>query len=275
MSIDQWLKLATAKLDKAGIGSARLDALILLEDSFAKERSFILTHPETSVSKTRLKRLNSRLKRRLAHEPMAYIRGYSEFYGRKFKVNKHVLEPRPESEPIISLLKTLELAPMVSIADVGTGSGCLGISAALELHSANIDLYDIDASALAVAKHNMVLHELRLKAYKRDLLRHSVRAYDIVLANLPYVPDRYKINRSASMEPSIAIFGGKDGLDIYRRLFEQLTKFNWKPKYILTEALPPQHDHLRDIASRAGFELVAADGFVQLFSFNPARPPQE
>lgn len=275
MSIDQWLKNATVKLSKAGIGSARLDALILLEDSFEKDRSYILAHQESMISKSRLKKLNSRLKRRMSHEPMAYIRGYSEFYGRKFKVNKHVLEPRPESEPIISLLKNLKLLASASIADIGTGSGCLGISAAFELHLTKIDLYDIDASALAVAKHNTVMHELRLKTFKRDLLRSPPRSYDVILANLPYVPDHYKINRSAVMEPSIAIFGGKDGLDLYRRLFGQLAKFSWKPKYVLTESLPPQHRDLQDIAGLAGFELLKVDGFVQLFSFNPAGPPQE
>lgn len=317
MIAGKWLEDATAKLEKAGIGSARLDALILLEDCLGKDRGSVLAHPETDISKTRLKRLNDRLKRRVKHEPMAYIRGYSEFYGRKFKVNRHVLEPRPESEPMIDMLIEIvkknmqsqgsdgvqdsgerrteaymkyaegaaqpvtqqsiessgrtagsasrQTGASLSIADVGTGSGCLGISAALELHNHNVDLYDIDASALAVAKHNMAMHELRLKAYKRDLLSRYVRPYDIILANLPYVPDHFKINRAATLEPKLAIFGGKDGLDIYRRLFEQLLRFSWKPQFVLTESLPPQHTNLSKIALDSGYRLSKTDGFIQAF----------
>lgn len=265
MKAELWLHTSTKKLTDAGIGSARLDSLILLEDCLQKDRAHILAHPETIISATRLKKLNYRLKKRQGHEPMAYIRGYSEFYRRKFKVNKHVLEPRPESEPMISLLKKLRLPDGVVIADVGTGSGCLGITAALEINHSKVDLYDIDASALAVAKHNCVMHELKLKAYKRDLLLHWVRPYDVILANLPYVPNHHRVNQSAAMEPAVAIFGGKDGLDVYRRLFEQLARFNWNSKYVLTEALPPQHALLAATAEASGYKLKTSDGFIQVF----------
>lgn len=205
MKLKDWLDQAVKRLESAGIGSARLDALILLEDDLQKDKSFLLAHPELVLSVTRRKRLDSKLKRRARHVPMAYIRGFSEFYGRRFKVNKYVLEPRPESETMIDLLKRLHLPEPVFIADVGTGSGCLGITAALEIKNSRVDLYDIDASALAVAKHNSALHELKLKAYKKDLLKNPARFYDVVLANLPYVPDNYQINQAAAMEPRIAI----------------------------------------------------------------------
>lgn len=266
MKVENWLAEATNKLEKVGIGSARLDSIILLEDCLEKDRSNILAHPEAVISKTRLKKLNSRLKRRIKYVPMAYIRGHTEFYGRKFKVNSQVLDPRPESETMIEQLIKLRLPPGTTIADVGTGSGCLGITAALELHNHKVDLYDIDANALAVAKHNMHMHELRLKTYKRDLLRHYVRPYGIILANLPYIPDHYKINQPAAMEPKIAIFGGIDGLDIYRRFFEQLIKFPWKPTHVLTESLPPQHIRLAAIAESNGFKLKSSEDFIQIFT---------
>ena len=150
-------------------------------------------------------------------------------------------------------------------ADTRTGSGALGITAKLEMPNVEVDLFDIDASALAVARHNCALHELSLRAVKRDLLRNSHKPYDAILANLPYVPNHWQINKAAAMEPRIAIFGGKDGLNVYRRLFEQLSHFNWRPKYVLTESLPPQHVKLAQIAREAGFQEHQNQDFIQLF----------
>jgi release factor glutamine methyltransferase len=265
MKAEQWLRWATKKLEAAGIGTSRLDALILLEDELGIDRGQVLAEPNMLISKTKLKRLDSKVKRRLKHLPLAYIRGHTEFYGRKFLVNRHTLEPRPESETMIDVLLMLPLLKTYTYADVGTGSGALGITTALELNTKEVDLYDIDASALAVAKHNVELHELRLKAFKRDLLRGYHRVYDVILANLPYVPRTWHVNQAAAMEPKIAIDGGGDGLDVYRRLFAQLQGFAWRPKFILTEALPPQHTELAETAAHYGFQLIKSDDFIQLF----------
>ena len=273
MKVKSFLDRASKQLEAADIGSAKLDVLILLEDNLRKDRAWLLAHPEAEITPFQQKTLNKQIVRRAHHEPLAYIRGFTDFYGRRFKVNHRVLEPRPESETMIDLLKQIAERLQVTgyrkkdikVADVGTGSGALGITAALELHNHNVDLFDIDASALAVAKHNCALHELHLRAVKRDLLRNSHKAYDVILANLPYVPDSWKINKAAAMEPRIAIFGGKDGLDVYRRFFEQLTHFAWQPKYILTECLPPQHAKLAQIAKSADFKELQSQDFIQVF----------
>lgn len=265
MTIAEFLKSGTTKLTAAGIGSARLDCLILLEDLFSRDRAWLLAHPDEAIEPVAGRRLHRQIERRAKHIPLAYIRGFSEFYGRKFRVNRRVLEPRPESETMIDLLKSLNLPAEPAIADVGTGSGCLGITAALELTGATVDLYDIDSSCLAVARHNCILHELKLHLRKRDLLNRPLRRYDVVLANLPYVPNHWQINLAAGYEPSLAIFGGKDGLDHYRRLFAQLNKLGWQPLIILTEALPPQHAMLAEIAAGQGFECQAQQDFIQLF----------
>lgn len=266
MTNNEWLKQAADTLKAVNIGSARLDALILLEDETQRDRAWILAHPEVEIKPEQIKKLNKKLVRRKTHEPLAYIRGFSEFYGRKFKVNKRVLEPRPESETMMDLLKTLKLTKNTIIADIGTGSGALGITAALELHNHQVDLYDIDASCLAVAKHNATLHELHLHCYKRDLLNRPVRTYDVLLANLPYVPINFMINQSAAIEPRIAINGGSDGLDVYRRFFEQIKKLPWQASYIFTESLPPQHQKLAEITKSAGYKLLKAQDFIQLFT---------
>lgn len=265
MTISKYIARGEDKLKAAGISSARLDTMILVEDILRRDRAWILAHPEFCLNSLQLKRLERKLEKRARHIPLAYIQGFSEFYGRRFKVNRHVLEPRPESEIMIELLKKLPLPKQPSIADVGTGNGAIGITAALEFSGSVVDLYDISSGALAVAKHNTHLHELRLHARKMNLLNRPLRPYDVVLANMPYVPDKWKINEAAMAEPKIAIFGGPDGLDIYRRLFSQLQRFIWKPKYILTESLPPQHTALSDVAAIRGFRLRCSQDFIQVF----------
>jgi methylase of polypeptide subunit release factors len=89
--------------------------------------------------------------------------------------------------------------------------------------------------------------------------------YDILLCNLPYIPDNFKINDAATYEPKIAIFGGKDGLDIYRKLFDQLLKIHHRPLYILTESFPESHNRLSIIAKKSGYTLFKNDDFVQIF----------
>jgi release factor glutamine methyltransferase len=95
MTAGEFLKSSEAKLKQAGISSARLDCLILLEDSTHKDRSWLLAHPEYELKVLQARRLERKIGRRATHVPLAYIRGHTEFYGRHFKVNRHVLEPRP------------------------------------------------------------------------------------------------------------------------------------------------------------------------------------
>jgi release factor glutamine methyltransferase len=266
MTLGECLSQAEARLESAGISSARLDVLILLEDALHKDRAWILAYPETELNQTIASRLGRKIERRARHVPLAYIRGHTEFYGRHFKVNRHVLEPRPESETMIELLKHLKLPGRPAIADVGTGNGAIGITAALELPGSIVDLYDISAGCVSVAKHNTHLHELHLHVRKMNLLSRPLRPYDVILANMPYVPDKWQINQAAMAEPKIAIFGGNDGLDVYRKLFAQLGRFTWKPAYVLTEALPPQHEKLAGVAAAHGFNLRKSDDFIQVFT---------
>jgi release factor glutamine methyltransferase len=177
-----------------------------------------------------------------------------------------VLEPRPESETMIDLLK--EIVPAgrsVRIADVGTGSGALGITAKLEVPNSEIDLLEIDQKALQVAKMNVDLFTISVSVIQSDLLASTSVSYDILMCNLPYVPDDFQINPAAMREPKIAIFGGPDGLDLYRKLFDQVTKSADQPLYLLTEAMPPQHEELAGIAALGGYILIRSEDFIQVF----------
>lgn len=260
-----WLKTATSQLKWSGIGTARLDALILLEDCLDQTRAQILTHPEQILAIAQVRRLNEMLKQRSRHIPLAYIRHKSEFYGRDFFVDERVLEPRPETETMIDLFSSLPIEKQSSIADVGTGSGCIGITIKLEHPTMKVDLYDIDRQVLAVARLNAKRFKINVKFYRGNLLTPDHGPYDVILANLPYVPTKYKINKAASNEPKIAIFGGSDGLDVYRQFFRQLATFNWRSSYVLTESLPFQHQDLRQLAVIYHFKLTKTADFIQCF----------
>jgi release factor glutamine methyltransferase len=268
MKINDWLVAAQRQLAQADIATARLDSLVLLEDQLQLDRAYLLAHPEAELSPENTAQLALLLERRTQHEPLAYIRGFTEFYGRKFVVNKHVLEPRPESETIIELLK--KLAPDTKhIADIGTGSGALAITAQLELPTAEVSAVDIDDACLAVVELNAALHDVRIAIAKGNLLEPFLATNtfqpDVLLCNLPYVPTDYKINTAAKYEPALALFGGTDGLDFYRTLFEQLESLATKPGLILTESLPAQHIALQTIAKARGYDLQMTDDFIQAF----------
>jgi release factor glutamine methyltransferase len=266
MTVAYWLKTATQYLQSKSIVTARLDCLVLLEDTAQIDRAKILAEPTTEISDGAVRHLQKLLNRRAQHEPLAYIRGHSEFYGRNFKVSSAVLVPRPESETMIELLKGLtDLPANPRIADIGSGSGALGITAALELPTAVVDLLEIDDGALQISQINVVLHTTSCTVIKSDLLAQSGHDYDVLLCNLPYVPDEYEINRAARHEPKIALFAGADGLDLYRRLFLQIDSFNKKPLFVLCEALPEQHATLATLAAAHGYQLTTTDDFIQLF----------
>ncbi|MGH7237570.1 MAG: N5-glutamine methyltransferase family protein [Candidatus Saccharimonadales bacterium] len=267
--IISWLNTATATLSSADILTARLDSLVLLEDTTGKDRGWLLAHPEYELSQTQVKKLDGFIERRTTHEPLAYIRHKTEFYGREFYVDRRVLEPRPDSETMIDLLKSLKLLSKSIIIDIGTGSGALAITAKLELPQNQVLASDNDPNCLTIARGNASRLAAEINFYQGDLLNgvpsNMLRLPATIIMNLPYVPDDFPINKAAESEPKTAILGGSDGLDLYRQIFRQITKLELKPDYILTEAMPPQHERLAEIAGAAGFRLTKTDDFIQLF----------
>lgn len=271
MDITTWLATSREKLERNGITSARLDCLVLLEDALSKDRSVILAHLDDEIPQATEVDLNTKIAQRLRHTPLAYLRGKAEFYGRSFVVDSNVLVPRPESEAMIDLLKRrlpgIGQVPPICIADVGTGSGCLAITAALELQKkTKLDLYDIDARALKVAHRNARQYHQNVQLFNENLLSQAEsRYYDVVLANLPYVPAVYAVNEAAKHEPKQAIFAGQDGLDLYRQFWRELASLKHAPRYVLTESLPFQHKMLARYAQAAKYGFVQTEGLVQLF----------
>lgn len=270
MTINELLPDSTQFLTSVGVVTARLDALLLLGDVTGKDRAHLLAHPELELGDEQLKTLQKLLNRRAQHEPMAYIRGKTEFYGREFIVNKHVLEPRPESETMIELWKGARGEGRgATLVDVGTGSGALAITAKLESPETNVFALDIDPKCLEVAKENAKKLNVSIEFIENDLLDPSALAPLpsplVVLANLPYVPEGYQINKAAKHEPKLALFGGIDGLDLYRNMFEQLQNMSDRTVYVFTEALPSQHHELANIARVQNYVQIAKQDFIQVF----------
>ena len=273
-----------SSLAKAGVETARLDALLLLSDVTGKNKPHLLAHPELELMPQQQSDLEKLVARRVRHEPLAYIRGKSEFYGREFLVNQHVLVPRPDSETIIYLLKSSVTQPArgqassrsgvfgqeMQIIDVGTGSGALAITARLELPDAEVYGLDVDPACLEVAKKNAQKHSSDVTFLQSDLLGNlPITNYQLpitILANLPYVPDDYEINQAATHEPKIALFGGPDGLDLYRTLFAHLAGLSNKAITVFTESLGFQHKALTEIAEKNGFTLKIHKDLVQVFT---------
>lgn len=265
MTVGELLQTNTAALQKAGIATARLDCLVLLEDMLDVNRGNLLAHPETELTPQQIRELTAKVHARSLHQPLAYIRGKAAFYGRTFTVTDAVLVPRPETEAMIDLLKELSLETDVHVADIGTGSGCLAITAALELPQARVAAYDISAPALAVARQNAETLHAAVTFGQSDLLQ-SVPPQDVLLANLPYVPDHFPINKAAEHEPKLALFSGVDGLNHYKILWQHIMAAQQKPQFVLTEALPEQHHALAQLARHAGYVQDHKRGLVQLFA---------
>ncbi len=261
------LASATAALKNADVATARLDALVLLEHVTAQDRSLLLAHPEDVLPAKQAKLYKKCIQERSTHTPVSYLTGKSEFYGKTFAITEHTLVPRPESEALIELLLGLHSPADAVIVDVGTGSGALAITAAGLYPGSTVVGIDIDTKALAVAQKNAQAHGVRVLLAESDLLQQlAAPRIDIVLANLPYVPTNYPINQAAAHEPALALYGGEDGLDLYRRLFAELTR--WKPRYVLCESLTSQHKDLAAIAHRHGYILTHTQGLAQVFSLD-------
>ena len=276
--INSWLDQASKKLRESSIDSARLDAEILLADILGKDRSWLLAHPEYELDENHVRTLNAQVKRRSTHEPIAYIRGKQEFYGRDFIVTSDTLTPRPETETMLGVLleftKTLGTKDTenLKIIDIGTGTGCIAITAKLELPTSVVYATEISKSALSVAKQNASKHEANVIFMRADLMsRLGADVVDgaILCCNLPYVPDNYPINKAAKHEPAIALFSGKDGLSHYQDLFSSLAMLEQRGQYpfaILTESLVSQHEQLAQIAAKVGFKLQKTEDLIQFFS---------
>lgn len=188
-------------------------------------------------------------------KPSQYIKGWVEFYKLKFKVTADVLIPRPETELLVDAV--LKFADTLTILDVGTGSGNIAISIAKNTFNAKIIASDVSEKALKIAGQNAKLHGVsdRIKFIVSDLLENITDKPDIIVANLPYIPSARIPHLDSSVrdyEPHVALDGGEDGFELYRKLFTQIKQKDWKPKLLIGE-IDYTHGKLAVIEARKFF----------------------
>ena len=258
----EWLQEATKALNKANIPSAHLDALLLLEHISSKKKEILLTYPETFIGRNQLRKLNKLLKKRSEHIPLAYLVNKKEFYGREFYVSNKVLVPRPESESFISLLEKISFSKKQKMVDLGTGSGILAITVKSLHPSWDVVATDISKNALTVARKNAKGFGLDIRFTKSNLFNSIDNDFDIITANLPYVPTTLKVLKEVMNEPSVAVFSGEDGLVLYRALLASTFK---KGAYLLLESLLSQQEEINRLAKENGFKFIDQENLVLVF----------
>ena len=228
-SLRQVIQATHSKLESFYIPDARLEAEVMVMNIMRMPRQDLFANQEMEVSGQQEHELTEVLERRRKREPLAYILGYKEFYGVNLLVNSDVLIPRPETELIVEHTLFMGLMGMetaeLTIADVGTGTAAIAINLALHLPSANIYAIDLFDPVLDVSSYNIRLHNVadRITLLKGDLLEPLPEPVDLIVANLPYIP-RERISGlqpEIQWEPTEALDGGTDGLELIRRLLEQ------------------------------------------------------
>lgn len=276
-SVAQNLLEAEKSLHKAKIGTARLDAELLLVQVLDHDRGWLLAHDEDGVPTMTQRRFDAAVRRRAAHEPLAYIIGYREFYGLDFMVDKSVLIPRVETEVMVEQIiarrksgTKFQSITKLRLLDIGTGCSAIAIALAKNLPGAQVLATDVSAAALRVAKQNAAHHGVnkQIDFVQSDLFAKINGTFDIIAANLPYVPHKIKdrLAPDLSFEPSVALYGGTDGLDHYRQFFANVQPFLADKAQVWCEADPWQHKILIALAQKAGLQPIFEDYLVLGFA---------
>jgi release factor glutamine methyltransferase len=223
MTIQTALLQGTKLLEEESIAVPRLTAEVLLSHALHRERAYLYAHPEEELTEIAWIHYGRYLHQRLEGKPTQYITGRQEFYGREFRVTPDVLIPRPETEHLVeAALAHIEHGN--AVMDVGTGSGAIAITIALETH-ANVYATDISTAALRIASENARNHGAPVTFLAADLVScFAAATFDLIASNPPYVPktDHPALQREVrDYEPGVALFGGPTGLEIYERLIPQ------------------------------------------------------
>jgi release factor glutamine methyltransferase len=267
--------------------SARLDAELLLCQVLSEERPYLLAHDDQALSFWQRRRFRHLISRRKKGIPVAYLTGHKEFFGLEFDVNRHVLVPRIDTEILVECVTDYINAKLqipnpkpqtkfqVSssksqnrsdlkkkkplLMDVGTGSGCIPIALLTQFPELTAVVTDISSKALAVAKRNAKKHGVgeRVSFFRSNLTQkvplEAYEKYEVILtANLPYIPTILNADPSTRFEPQIALYGGQDGLDIYKKLMQEVIEI--QPRAIFLELFEEQAAVLA--RGMEGYELI-------------------
>jgi release factor glutamine methyltransferase len=252
MNLSDWLAAAQRRLEGVGIESARLEAEVLAAHALFVDRTWVIAHPDAEFPEMAGETL---IQRRRNHEPLAYILGHREFYGRDFRVRPGVLIPRQETETLIEA--ALGIEGVSKVLDIGTGSGCIAITLSLERPEWNVSAADISEKALEIARENGE----RLSAKINWIHANGASAiketgFDLIVSNPPYVavgdplPPEIK-----NFEPYVALYAGPSGLNFYRRLSKECSRILNANGSLLMELGAGQLEPVTSIFERDGWTL--------------------
>lgn len=231
-------------MEKNGIDSAYFDTKCIFED-FPNDETKIL----------------SLVKKRSEGYPLQYLLGQWEFYGYPFKVNENVLIPRADTELIIeNVLKICRKNNLTSpkIADLCSGSGCIAITLKKQIPSAEVYAMEISKKAVEIIHSNAVLNNAEINILNDDVLNpetENLPMFDIIVSNPPYLTQQEMdtLQKEVTFEPSLALFGGADGLDFYRRMTSVWKNFLRKDGWLIYESGDGQHEDIKNILGKNNF----------------------
>lgn len=275
MSEESWtiarvLAWAADDLRQRGSASPRLDAELLLAEVLSTTRVGLITDSQRPLGKPELSAYRALHKRRRGGEPVAYLLGRREFFGRRFAVDARVLVPRPETEVLVevALARTERLSLSARTLDLCTGSGCVAVTLACERPTTCVVATDLSSDALEVAHHNAARLGAHHVAFAQGDLFEALAAlgpragglcFDLVTANAPYIPTAELAELSVDVrdhEPTLALDGGRDGLDLVRRIVRDAPRFLAPGGVLALELAMGQAPEVASLLEQAGFEAV-------------------
>ncbi len=270
MKICELLKSGYSKISLVR-GAAFLDCEVVLSYLLGVSKEYLLAHGDEVISEEDALLFDSYMDRIVLGEPVSYITCHKEFYGNDFFVDKRVLVPRPETEMIVEMVisflegvvKYADDGRKLKLVDVGTGSGCIAISIAKHFRDYLDDpldevfAVDVSEDALDVCRINVEQHGLenKIQPLQSDLLEflEDDEVCDIIVANLPYigeVENRFVEKNVEKFEPNVALFGGDDGLELYKKMFQQIKEKNVKFRLMIGEFGFAQGEKMRELLSK-------------------------
>lgn len=236
------------------------EAELFVQDTLAVNRAYLRTHPERRLTEAQQQQLSERISRRLAGEPLAYILGYTEFYGLRLQVSPAVLIPRADTELLVDLaLKYIDPSQRTQVLDLGTGSGAIAIAIATERPLAQVTATDASFDALAVAQDNVCAHRLNVKLQHSDWFSAlPQQTFDIIVSNPPYIVenDPHLQQTSLPFEPISALISGTDGLDDITHIIRQAPHWLAPQGWLLLEHGYDQGQAVRSQFEHYGFQSI-------------------
>jgi release factor glutamine methyltransferase len=236
MTVLEVLQATTAYLKKRNVENPRLNAEHLMAHALGRKRIELYLDFERKLTETELGPLRELVKRRSEGEPLQHLLGTVEFCGLTFLCDKRALVPRPETEQLVELVETRIENQELRIVDVGTGSGVIALSLAAKMPEAQVLGVDVSEDALALAQENAARLDLseRVQFLKSRLLENIEGAFDLIVANLPYVSiqDRHNLSPEVLHDPEVALFAGAQGDELVRELVDQ-ARLRFRPGGLL------------------------------------------